>query len=223
MARVTNILGSTISGRYGDMVFYNRKGKSFVRSVGRRRSSPSSKEIERREKFAMSSKMAKCIYGIPELKSLWNKFAGTNGTGFQAIQRINYQRVNVGDILRAPAIVPDSVLFSEPVERVRIEEGILRFKLNTDEIFGIDRNDLIDKTVIAGMIFTRYKLNVLLDDFRFHGVKGIVEKRGKCYCAVINIIPPVINALNEYEEARIYFSLVCGDTGIGNFSRILSF
>lgn len=222
MARVTNFSGGTITGRFGDMVFYTLKGKSFVRSVGRRRSSPTDKEIGRRKKFAMSAKLSRCINGIPELKWLWNKHKDSSSSAFLAIQKRNYHRVDGSDIIQAPAIVPDSVLFSEPVETVRIESGILRFKLNPDEIFDIDANDLKDKTVIAGVIFTKYQLNVLPDDFLFHGVKGIVEKRGKSFYAVINIIPTVINTLNKYEEIRFYFGLVCGDTGIGNFSRMIA-
>ncbi|MFA7361905.1 MAG: hypothetical protein WC139_12810 [Candidatus Kapaibacterium sp.] len=222
MARITGFLDGKISGKLGNFVYYGKNGKTFLRTIGIRKTDPSSSEIARRKKFAMSIKLAKSINSVPELKSLWDAYKSSKGSACNAIQKANYVRVNGDDIYIAAAIIPDALSFCEPAETVTISGNMLRFKLNNDETSGIYNNNLRDKAVIAGVIFMKDVIYSDIVPFRFTGVKGTLEKEGKNDYAVINIEDFTLRAMEAYDSFTLYFGLVCGDIGFGNFSRTIS-
>ncbi len=222
MARITGFIEGSFSGKLGNLVCFKKNGKTFLRTVGIRKTKPSPNELSRREKFAMSTKLAKNINSVPELKLLWDAKKSTKGTAFNAIQKANYIRVDGKDVYKAAAIIPDAFSFSEPSETASIDGNLLRFKLNKDETSGIYTNKIRDKAVIAGIIFMKDALYSGYATFRFTGVKGTLEKKGKNDYAVINLYDSILRAMEAFDSFTLYFGLVCGDKGFGNFSRIIS-
>ena len=222
MARILNSTEGRISGRIGDFVFYNRGNKSFVRRAGIRKIDMSPGGIARREKFAMCVKLAKCINRIPEVKALWDKLKVKSGTAFQVISKHNYHRTNGRDIFDVPEIVPDSVSFNKSSETASIISDTIRFKLNPDEISGISRKDLKENTIIAGVLFFLDNLSYSKEQYIFVSVKGSIVKSGKSCYAGINLPFYSSQYFKDYSTARLYFALVCGEKGVGNFMRLIS-
>lgn len=222
MARILNSTEGRISGRIGDFVFYNRGNKSFVRRAGIRKIDMSPGGIARREKFAMCVKLAKCINRIPEVKALWDKLKVKSGTAFQVISKHNYHRTNGRDIFDVPEIIPDAVTFNKSSETASIISDTIRFKLNPDEISGISRKDLKENTIIAGVLLMLDHIYYSKEPYKFVNVKGSIVKSGKSYYAEINLYQSIVRCIKEHLTTRLYFGLVCGDKGVGNFMRIIS-
>ncbi len=222
MARITGFIEGSFSGKLGNFVCFKKNGKTFLKTKGIRRTKPSPNEIARREKFAMSTKLAKSINSVPELKSLWSTFKSEKGSACNAIQKANYIKVNGTDIHGAAAIIPDALTFREPSETVTINGNMLRFKLNKDEMSGVYSNNLRDKAMIAGVIFMKDAVYSGIVPFWFTGVKGTLENKGKNDYAVINLYETILRIMDAYDSFTLYFGLVCDDKGFGNFSRIIS-
>ncbi|MFA7361779.1 MAG: hypothetical protein WC139_12160 [Candidatus Kapaibacterium sp.] len=222
MARIINSSNSRISGKVGDLVFFNRGNKSFVRRAAKSHIDLSPKGIARREKFGMSIKLAKGIYSVPELKALWEKNKIGKGTAFNTIQKENYHLVNGRDFIDTPSIIPGLFTSNQTEKTVKIAGKAIRFKLSKDEVFGNYDYCIKDETIIAGVLFLNVCNNSCNEPYRFIGVKGSLEKKGNKDYAVINLNEAALNKMDAYDSFTIYFGLVCGDIGIGNFSRTIS-
>ena len=222
MARILNSSVTGISGKVGNLVFFRRNGKSFVKRAGIRKIDMSPSGIARREKFAMCVKLAKCINRIPEVKALWDKHKAVGGSAYQVINKHNYHRTDGNDIFDVPEIVPDSVSFNKSSETVSVISDTIRFKLNLDEISGISRKDLKENTIIAGVLFFLDNLSYSKEQYIFVSVKGSIVKSGKSCYAGINLPFYSSQYFKDYSTARLYFALVCGEKGVGNFMRLIS-
>lgn len=218
MARLTDFIEGKISGKLGNFVYFGKNGNTFIRTVGKRKTNPTLREIKNRNKFAISIKLAKSINDVPELKKLWDANKFTKGSAYNAIQKANYVMVDGNDVINA-AIIPDALSFNEPSESVSIEGGMLRFKLNKDETSGVYTNNIRDEAVIAGVIFMKDVLMHQYDPCNFIGLKGsIIKKANKDY-AVINFDERTLRTMDMYDSFTLFFGLICGDKGFGNFSR----
>ncbi len=222
MARINNFTPGTISGKLGDLVFFSKNGKTFVRSAGRRRTTPGPRELARREKFAMSIEIARSINKIPELKALWEINKSTKGSAFNAIQKDNYHRVTGRTLDRTPAIIPEAIFETEDgekSERVMIEAGRMRFKLRVEEITDVILHGFEDTAIAAGVIFAQESLSAGVEPYKFLGLRGVLEKRGREYYVVMDIDGHTLRGLENYDKADLYFALVNGKKGCGNFRR----
>jgi len=222
MARIKYFSTGRISGKVGDLVYFNRGNKSFVRRAAISHIDMSPNGIARREKFAMSIKLAKGIYSVPELKELWEKNKSGKGTAFNTIQKENYHIVNGRDFIDTPSIIPGIFTSNQSAITVKIAGKEIRFKLSKDEAFENSDNCNKDEVIIAGVLFLNDCNNFCNEPYRFIGVKGRLEKKRNIDYAVINLNEAILSIMDAYDSYTIYFGLVCGDMCIGNFSRVIS-
>lgn len=221
MARITYSSKGRISGKVGDLVFFNRGNKSFVRRAAKSHIDLSPNGMARREKFGMSIKLAKGIYSVPELKELWEKNKIGKGTAFNTIQKENYHNVNGRDFIDTPSIIPGLFTSNQSAKTVKFSGNEIRFKLSEDETFEIFDNCIKDGAIIAGVLFLNdcnYSCN---EPYRFIGVKGRLEKKRNQDYAVINA-DFILRKMEMYGSCVLYFGIVSGDVGFGNFSRVIT-
>ncbi len=109
MARINKSVVGNLSGSLGDVVFHQRYGKAFVR---RRPESflpgTDKQSVERRNRFAFSVKLAKAIYSVPELRTLWQKAAPKSKSPFNFVVGSNTKLVNADFVTNLASITPAS-------------------------------------------------------------------------------------------------------------------
>ncbi len=107
MARISKSVVGNLSGSLGDIVFHQRNGKVFAR-----RRPPSfvpgndPESVDRRLRFGFSVRLAKAIYSIPEVKTIWQKATPKGKSTFNFIVGTNTKLVNAGSVTDCTAIVP---------------------------------------------------------------------------------------------------------------------
>ncbi|MFA5011252.1 MAG: hypothetical protein WC644_04790 [Ignavibacteria bacterium] len=222
MARIKYFSTGRISGKVGTLVYFTKNGKSFVRSAGIRKDNPSYNDIVRRQKFGMSTKLAKCINSVPELKALWETHKSAIGSTFNAIQKANYEKVNGKDVLDTPAVIPGLYDSIQTDKAVKFKGQELRFALSEDETHDIYACSLRENAIIAGVLFLNYHDYNSNEPYRFIGLKGNIVKTKKGDTAVIKIGERISSIMKEYSVINFYFGIVSGDKGFGNYMRKIS-
>ncbi|MGO9480727.1 MAG: hypothetical protein ACLP05_02945 [Candidatus Kryptoniota bacterium] len=107
MAQLDGSITGKLRGSIGDLVFRQRNGNVFV-SQRPKSFMPGTDEnsVQRRSKFAFSTKLSKAIYSIPELAALWRQAAPQGRSVFHSILQTNIHLVNPGMVGALTTITP---------------------------------------------------------------------------------------------------------------------
>ncbi len=107
MAQLTKAVLGRVSGRLGDTVFRQRKGKNVIGTRPARYTPPGDQaSIDRRSRFAFSSKLAQAIYSLPELAAFWVPLTPDAMTTFNFVVQKNILIVNPGSVSDLTTITP---------------------------------------------------------------------------------------------------------------------
>jgi len=108
MAELNKTVLGRLSGAVGDIIFRQRNGKNYV---GTKPSSfiPGNDDasVARRAKFALSTKLARTINSIPQLKSVWSAAVPSGLTPYNYIIKINYNNIDQGVLSDNVVLTPD--------------------------------------------------------------------------------------------------------------------
>lgn len=103
---VKAILGK-VQGALGDVTFRQRNGKNYLSTRPTSRTpSDNPASVAARGKFALSVQLAKSVYSISELKSVWTVRATSGSSGFNQIVRTNYTKMSSTDLSEFVKLVP---------------------------------------------------------------------------------------------------------------------
>src|ERR1035437_3562024 len=98
MAQLTGIFEG-ISGRVGNIVYVRRGGKTFVKRLPSKRTTPYSKlELEHHSRFGFTCKIASRICQTEELKHFWNEVKKGNQSSHNRIFKENFHLVEPEDL-----------------------------------------------------------------------------------------------------------------------------
>ncbi|MFZ1081830.1 MAG: hypothetical protein WAO19_07885 [Candidatus Kryptoniota bacterium] len=107
MAELNKSVIGKLRGAIGDVVFRQRNGKVFVsRKPQSFMPGIDEKSVERRSKFAFSSKLSSAIYSLPDLAYLWRLAAPQGSSVYHFILQTNIHLVNPGTVTGLTTITP---------------------------------------------------------------------------------------------------------------------
>ena len=108
MAQLTKAVLGRVSGRLGDTVFRQRNGKNIVGTRPSKYAPPDDQgSIDRRSRFAFSSKLAQAIQSVPELDGFWQPQTPAGMSTFNYIIQKNILIVNPSSVSDLTTIVPE--------------------------------------------------------------------------------------------------------------------
>jgi hypothetical protein len=109
MAQLNKSVLGTVSGALGDIIFRQRNGKNIIVMRPSRYIPPSDQgSIDRRNRFALSAKLAQSIYSVPELALLWQPLTPPGMSTFNFIIQKNILLINPTSVSSLTTITPDS-------------------------------------------------------------------------------------------------------------------
>ncbi|HUI30604.1 MAG TPA: hypothetical protein VLX91_10335 [Candidatus Acidoferrales bacterium] len=107
MARLDKSVIGKLRGAVGDVVFRQRNGKVFVSRKPQSFIPGTDKDsVDRRLKFAFSSKLSSTIYSLPDLASLWRQAAPHGRSVYHFIVQVNIPLVNPYAVTERTTITP---------------------------------------------------------------------------------------------------------------------
>lgn len=108
MAQLNKAVLGRVSGTLGDITFRQRNGKNIIGTRPRRYTPPADQgSIDRRARFAFSSKLAQAIYSIPELAAFWQPLAPAGMSTFNYMIQKNILIVNPSSVSDLTTITPE--------------------------------------------------------------------------------------------------------------------
>jgi hypothetical protein len=153
MATIDEELLGKLNGSLGKIVIKNNKGKRYVAAKPRSFIPGFDPEsVARRDKFALTGRLSKCIFNIDYLKTIWKKYAPVNTTPFNLITKTNYLNVNPSDLSDQVTLTPEDG-FDIAVNSVQLNSSEVLAVLNA-----VETNNGIDPVkepyiVMASILF----------------------------------------------------------------------
>ncbi|MDD8017242.1 MAG: hypothetical protein PHP42_02595 [Bacteroidota bacterium] len=136
MATLNKSILGKVSGTVGDITFRQRKNKNII-SVKPAHFIPGNDpdSIARRKKFAMATKLAKAIYSLKEVKSLWEEETPSSMLPFNHVMQSNYAAIDDEELSALVKLTPSqdfiASLVSSEISAGRITVGIAPLGSNT--------------------------------------------------------------------------------------------
>jgi hypothetical protein len=107
MAEVIGLF-NRISGRVGNVIYVRRGGKTFIKKLPIKRTTPYSKlELEHHSRFGFTCKIASRICQTQELKHFWNEVKKGNQSSHNRIFKENFRLVDPKDLTGFVRLTPD--------------------------------------------------------------------------------------------------------------------
>jgi len=129
MAKLKKEILGKVSGAVGDVLFRTVNGKTIV---GTRPSSftPGNDQasLERRGRFSMANKLARHIYSIYQVRTLWKDITPSGLSPFNMIVRTNYYNVTHNTVTDKVKLIPD-IGFNVTVSTLTVDENSLQLSL----------------------------------------------------------------------------------------------
>ncbi|MDD8017236.1 MAG: hypothetical protein PHP42_02565 [Bacteroidota bacterium] len=107
MATLNKSILGKVSGTIGDITFRQRKNKNIV-SVRPSSFMPGNDpdSIARREKFSLTTKLAKAVYSLQDIRSRWEAETPSSMLPFNHIMQSNYAAVEGGELSALVKLAP---------------------------------------------------------------------------------------------------------------------
>ena len=107
MAEVIGLF-NLISGRVGNVVYVRRGGKTFIKKLPSKRTTPYSKsELEHHSRFGFTCKIASRICQTEELKHFWDEVKKRNQSSSNRIFKENFHLADPEDLTGFVKLTPD--------------------------------------------------------------------------------------------------------------------
>lgn len=209
-ALLNNPLICRISGKLGDVVFRNVRGKTIIckRPVVRPTNNP--EVLSRRKRFSINTKLAKCINDIPECKFLWTKAARNKMSSYNAIIKANYKNVSDSKLFSAPYLVPSSFPLSYYDFDVKYDSCELTINYSK-EIFDFINDYRKEKFIkVVGIIYCENNICAGTDPFYFKNVSSCnypLSESGTINMSIL-LDTMTLNFLKEYSRHTLYFAFI---------------
>jgi len=132
MAKVKDIFGTGLSGRLGNMIFYQYKGKTCLRSISQREHKEATPlQAMQRKRFSEMMKFTR-KFKFVLIPQIWNQAANTM-SGFQFFMKTNSGAFNSEGVIADPRLVKLSTGKLQlprdvTVERIENDPGYLLVK-----------------------------------------------------------------------------------------------
>lgn len=116
MAEVIGIFNG-ISGRVGNVIYVRRGGKTFVKALPSKRTTPYSKlELEHHSRFGFTCKIASRICQTEELKHFWDEAKKGNKPSYNRIFKENFRHADPENLTGFVKLIPDyGFILNEPM------------------------------------------------------------------------------------------------------------
>jgi hypothetical protein len=131
MARLKKQVLGTVSGAVGDILFRVRNGNTFV---GTRPASfmpgMDTASVNRRMRFALTTKLCRTINSVPELKTIWRAVTPSRLTQYNMMVKLNYNNVSHNNVSGFIKLVPE-IGFGVTVTSIIIDSANLEVELQS--------------------------------------------------------------------------------------------
>lgn len=216
--KILDALGITLSyklsGKLGDIVFRNLRGKTIIcrRPVVRPTNNPVL--LSKRKRFTINTKLAKSINDIPECKYLWAKIARNKMSSYNAIIKANYKHVADDRIFSTPYLMPQSFDFGFYDFGVKFDycEILLNY---SKEVFDFIKDYSKEKYIkVVGVIYCEGNICQETDPFCFNNVSSCnypLSETGTVNMSIL-IDTMTLNQLKMYSRYTLYYAFVTSDS-----------
>ena len=210
-----NPLLGKVKGKFGDFVFKQVNGKSYVarRPHPRSKSSFSDAERAKQKRFSMNCKLSSAINKIDVLRPLWHQAANGKMSSHNAISKANYPLVGYDEFLIAPKLTPDSIGYDISTLTFNYNKGIISitFPPDTFGLVQVTNND--NRIMLAGIIYLRNPIDDCKDDFRFLSIKSDAVKvaEGNDTLIQIELDDVTKQVIESYSKCTFFFCLISMD------------
>jgi len=203
-ALLKNPLIHRISGKLGDVVFRNVRGKTIIckRPVVKPTNNP--EVLRRRKRFSFNTKLAKCINDIPECKYLWTKSA------YNAIIKANYDHVSESKIVSTPYLLPLSYPLGYYDFGVHFDYCELLLKYSK-EVFDFIKDYSKEKFIkVVGIIYCENNIYGGIDPYYFKNVSSCNYPTSETGAVNMSILldTMTLNYLKQYSHHALFFAFV---------------
>lgn len=213
MATIKNFLLQGISGRVGDIVYRTRNGKTYASSRPHYTKSDDPATLRRREKFALTVKLAKCINSIPELKYFWNKVKNSKMSTHNMITKCNYDCVSDNELVTVPKLTSDSFPLRVIGDKFSFSKNNISIVYSPTEYPVINDNNKETCLKVVGIIHVSQPHNA---DEQYNSFFAVSSA---CYPISddnnVSIDIPIDDRtmmyIDTYFECKLYFALVSVD------------
>jgi hypothetical protein len=127
MAQLKKKYFGNLSGRFGDAVFRQIGDKNYIAQRPAKYKVPETPEFrDRITRFGLSAKLAKSVYGTPDLQTFWKREYPEENRLFNFILQVNYPFMNPDGISSNPMIAPDENGFGARLDSHSISDNSIR-------------------------------------------------------------------------------------------------
>src|ERR1035437_588886 len=195
MAQVTGLF-SGLNGRVGEIVYYQRGGRTFTRRrPSKRGNPPSEQERARQAQFAITGRIAREISMIDELKYFWKPIRSKNQTGYNLIVKANYNKIDTENLKGSIILSPDFG-FSLPKKSISIGNSEILMRCDPLITSGINYYEKKAKYIVAaGVILMKNPQKENLPDYEimsFRSKRNLFSINSK-----IRIVVPMGGVFND--------------------------
>ncbi|MFZ4591605.1 MAG: hypothetical protein ACOYN6_11440 [Ignavibacteria bacterium] len=210
-----NPLLGKVKGKFGDFVFKQVNGKSYVarRPLPRSKSSFSDAERSKQKRFAMNTKLSSAINKIDVLRPLWHQAANGKMSSHNAISKANYPLVGYNELLIAPQLTPNSIGYDISTLTFNYNKGIISITF-PPVTFGLVQDFNIDNRIMfAGVIYLRNPIEDGKEDFRFLSVKSdaVQVSEDNVIFLSLDLNDATQQFVESYSKATFFFCLISLD------------
>jgi len=224
MAQLKKKYFGNLSGRFGDAVFRQIGDKNYIAQRPAKYKVPETQEFrDRITRFGLSAKLAKSIYGTPDLQTFWKREYPEENRLFNFILKANYPFINPDGISSNPMITPDENGFGVRLNSHSISDSSVRA-----DIAPLGSSSGIDTTVetrirLISIILLADPLDVNYPGFHLFTLQSEEQ--------ILSLDDPMLfdmqlssnqaEKVGRYQQIKALFSLITSDNN-GNLFRYSS-
>ena len=213
MAKIKNFWLQGASGRVGDIVYKTINGNTYACSRPHFAKSNDPATLRRREKFALTVKLAKCINSIPDLKYFWNKARNGKMSTHNLITKFNYDCVSHNEIIFVPKLTSDSFPFRNLSTKYEFSKSNLSIEYSPIEYPVIKDTNKETYLKVVGIIHFSKPYDADEDYNSFLGISSACNSISGDNNISIDIPfdDHTMMYVDRYSECKLYFAFVSVD------------
>jgi hypothetical protein len=223
MANLRKKVLGTVSGAVGDILFRAKNGKNYV---GTRPLSfipgKDEKSVARRERFSLTTRLAKPINSIYKLKSLWKSVTPDGLSPYNQIVKANYNNVQSDSIGDQVKLVPD-IGFTVQIHAIDVDQNRLRVTLN-----GITSSSGINPAIelhfqLVGVMHLSNPVNIENESHVFLRLLSdeITLALNTEIDITVNFFDQTSQLISQYQDRKAYLTILTldADKNVVNYSN----
>ena len=211
MATLRKKFFGNLSGAFGDAVFRQVGDKNYIAQRPAEYKAPDTQDYkDRTTKFGLSVKLAKSIYRIPELKTLWGNEYPTESRLFNLIVRKNYPYIIPDGVSSTPNLLPDENSFSVTVNSLSFSESGINVEVAALSNTGIISSGIDTKIRLVSVILLASPVDQAMPGFNFITMQSDDVVLSLPDPVTFSIVPTqtITDRILDYEQRKAFFVLV---------------